>query len=123
MSGSIGGYSFFDVWREQPSNKVEVVLIRAAGEDGTPTMDRGTHSKSTRIVAISRAPSASQLKTNYTTYQGLVGSRVSVTDTFGNTYTNLEIINVEEMSAVTMTNSTDNATHEQTFEFFVVDKN
>lgn len=94
MSGSIGSFNFSFLDGEPPSKHIEITDISAAGEDGNATLNRGQRADVVRLIGRTFSSTAGAIKTNITNYKNAVGDIVSYTDDIGNTYTNMEIINV-----------------------------
>lgn len=126
MPPSIGSNNFDFLRGEMPLRRVEVASINAAGEDGNATQNRGVRARQVTMIAINHVSSAGAIKTNSENYADDVGDVVSMTDDFGNLYTNLEIIDVETLDGDGMTGpmavSTDGANYRHVTRWTLIKK-
>lgn len=115
MPPSIGSHTFAFLRGDSPKRRLEIIGVSAAGEDGNAAQKRGVRAARTVMISQAHVSTAGAIKTNFENYQASIGDVVSVTDDRGNTFTNMRVVDVEQietgdnMTTGPMLNATDGA--------------
>ena len=95
MSAAIGGYGFISMTNILDLQGEAVLDITRPGVDGVAYHKIGERSRPVNVRTIADIFGAASVKTTMAAYKAMQGTLVTVQDDFGNSFSNVMVLNVQ----------------------------